>query len=143
VKYLLDTNTCIYVINKKPPSAVNRIRSKHPDEVSISAITIAELEYGVYHSKHIDQNRIALLEFLVPFIILDFDQSAAAVYGSVRASLERKGTPIGQMDLLLAAQALSQQLILVTNNVREFRRVAGLQIENWIGTRRPRQSCAE
>lgn len=134
MKYLLDTNICIYIINKKPPSAVYRIRSKHPDEVSISTITIAELEYGVHRSKHIDQNRIALLEFLVPFMILDFDQSAAAVYGSVRASLERKGTPIGPMDLLLAAQALSQQLILVTNNVREFRRVAGLQIENWIGT---------
>ena len=134
MKYLLDTNTCIYIINKKPPSAVNRIRSKHPDEVSISTITIAELEYGVHRSKHIDQNRIALLEFLVPFMILDFDQSAAAVYGGVRASLERKGTPIGPMDLLLAAQALSQQLILVTNNLREFRRVAGLQIENWIGT---------
>ena len=133
MKYLLDTNTCIYIINKKPPSAVNRIRSKHPDEVSISTITIAELEYGVHRSKHADQNRIALLEFLVPFVILDFDQSAAAVYGSVRASLERKGSPIGPMDLLLAAQALSQQLTLVTNNEREFRRVAGLQIENWIG----------
>ena len=107
MKYLLDTNTCIYIINKKPPSAVDKIRSKHPDEVSISTITIAELEYGVYRSKHADQNRIALLEFLVPFVILDFDQSAAAVYGSVRASLERKGTPIGPMDLLLAAQALS------------------------------------
>ena len=79
------------------------------------------------------ENRIALLEFLVPFVILDFDQSAAAVYGSVRASLERKGTPIGPMDLLLAAQALSQQLILVTNNEKEFRRVAALRIENWIG----------
>ena len=134
MKYLLDTKTCIYIIKKIPPSAVNRIRSKHPDDVSISAITIAELEYGIHRSKHIDQNRIALLEFLVPFMILDFDQSAAAVYGSVRASLERKGTPIGPMDLLLAAQALSQQLILVTNNVREFHRVAGLPLENWIGT---------
>lgn len=133
MKYLLDTNTCIYIINKKPPSAVDKIRSKHPDEVSISTITIAELEYGVYRSKHADQNRIALLEFLVPFVILDFDQSAAAVYGSVRASLERKGTPIGPMDLLLAAQALSQQLILVTNNEKEFRRVAALRIENWTG----------
>lgn len=133
MKYLLDTNTCIYIINKKPPSAVDKIRSKHPDEVSISTITIAELEYGVYRSKHADQNRIALLEFLVPFVILDFDQSAAAMYGSVRASLERKGTPIGPMDLLLAAQALSQQLILVTNNEKEFRRVAALRIENWTG----------
>ncbi len=131
MKYLLDTNTCIYIINKKPPSAVNHIRSKQPDEVAISTITIAELEYGVYRSKHVDQNRIALLEFLVPFLILDFDQSAAAVYGSVRASLEQKGIPIGPMDLLLASQALSQHLILVTNNEREFRRVEGLQTENW------------
>ncbi len=131
MKYLLDTNTCIYIINKKPPSTVNRIRSKQPDEIAISTITVAELEYGVYRSKHVDQNRIALLEFLVPFIILDFDQSAAAVYGSVRASLEQKGIPIGPMDLLLASQALSQHLILVTNNEREFRRVEGLQTENW------------
>ena len=132
MKYLLDTDTCIYIINKKPPSAVNHIRSKQPDEVSVSTFTIAELEYGVYRSKHADQNRIALLEFLVPFAILDFDHSAATVYGSLRATLERKGTTIGAMDLLLAAQAMSQQLILVTNNEREFRRVAGLQIENWI-----------
>ncbi len=131
MKYLLDTNTCIYIINKKPPSAVNRIRSKQPDEIAISTITVAELEYGVYRSKHVDQNRIGLLEFLVPFIILDFDQSAAAVYGSIRTSLEQKGTPIGPMDLLLASQAMSQQLILVTNNEREFRRVEGLQTENW------------
>lgn len=132
MKYLLATNICIYIINKKPSSAVDQIRSKQPDEVSISTITIAELEYGVYRSKYTDRNRIALLEFLVPLVILDFDQSAAAVYGSISASLERKGTPIGPMDLLLAAQAMSQQLILVTNNEREFRCVAGLQIENWI-----------
>jgi tRNA(fMet)-specific endonuclease VapC len=132
MKYLLDTHTCIYIINKKPPSAINRIRSKQLDEISISTITIAELEYGVYRSRYVDRNRIALLEFLVPFDILDFDQSAAAVYGSVRTSLEQKGTPIGPMDLLLASQAMSQQLVLVTNNVREFCRVEGLQIENWI-----------
>jgi tRNA(fMet)-specific endonuclease VapC len=132
VKYLLDTNTCIYIINKKPPSAVNHIRSKQPDEIAISTITIAELEYGVHRSQHVDRNRIALLEFLVPFIILDFDESAAALYGSIRAFLELKGTPIGPMDLLLAALAMSQELVLVTNNEREFRRVEGLQIENWI-----------
>jgi tRNA(fMet)-specific endonuclease VapC len=132
VKYLLDTNTCIYIINKKPPSAVNRIRSKQAEEIAISTITIAELEYGVYRSQRADQNRIALLEFLVPFIILDFDQSAAAIYGSIRASLKSRGTPIGPMDLLLAAQAMSRQLVLVTNNEKEFRRVRGLQIENWI-----------
>ena len=131
MKYLLDTNTCIYIINRKPPSALAHIRSKQPVDVAISTVTIAELEYGVYRSRKTDQNRIALLEFLVPFTILDFDHDAAAVYGSIRALLESRGTPIGPMDLLIAAQALSQDLVLVTNNEREFRRFAGLNIENW------------
>jgi tRNA(fMet)-specific endonuclease VapC len=131
VKYLLDTNTCIYIINKKPPSAVDRIQSKQPEDIAVSTVTIAELEYGVYRSQKVDQNRIALLGFLVPLAILDFDQGAAAVYGSIRSSLEARGTPIGPMDLLIAAQAMSHGLILVTNNEREFGRVDGLGIENW------------
>lgn len=131
MKYLLDTGACIYIIDKKPPSAVARIRSKQPEDVAVSTVTIAELEYGVYRSQRIDQNRIALLEFLVPLTILDFDQGAAALYGGIRASLESKGTPIGPMDLLIAAQAMSQGLVLVTNNEREFSRVEGLEIENW------------
>jgi tRNA(fMet)-specific endonuclease VapC len=132
VKYLLDTNTCIYIINKKPPSAISRIQSKQPEEVAISTVTVAELEYGVHRRQRIDQNRIALLEFLVPLTILDFDQGAAAVYGSIRASLESRGTPIGPLDLMIAAAAMSQGLILVTNNEKEFSRVEGLQLENWI-----------
>jgi len=132
VKYLLDTNTCIYIINRKPPSAVSHIRSRNPDDIAISTVTIAELQYGVNRSQHVDRNRIALLEFLVPFNIIDFSQSVAVVYGSIRASLEAKGTPIGLMDLLLAAQALSEKLILITNNEKEFQRVDGLMIENWI-----------
>jgi tRNA(fMet)-specific endonuclease VapC len=129
--YLLDTNICIYLINKKPPIVLDRIRSKHPDEVAISTITIAELEYGVLRSKYPDQNRIALLEFLIPFSILDFDQIAATHYGYVRQELESKGKPIGPMDLLLAAQALSKNLIFVTNNEKEFIRIKNLRIENW------------
>jgi len=131
VKYLIDTNTCIYIINRKPPSAVAHIRSKQSEDIAVSTVTISELEYGVHRSRKIDQNRIALLEFLVPLIILDFDQVAAAVYGSIRSSLEARGTPIGPMDLLIAAQAVSQGLILVTNTEREFSRIEGLEIENW------------
>lgn len=116
MKYLLDTNTCIYIINKKPSSVVYRIRSKQLEDTAVSTVTIAELEYGVYRSQEIDQNRIVLLEFLVSLTILDFDQAAAAVYGSIRATLESRGTPIGPMDLLTAAQAMSRGLILVTNN---------------------------
>jgi tRNA(fMet)-specific endonuclease VapC len=132
MNYLLDTNTCIYIINKKFPSVIDRIRSKQIDEITISTITIAELEYGVERSQHSDQNRIALLEFLVPFKILAFDQQAATVYGKIRSYLESKGTPIGPMDLLLASQAISHNLILVTNNTREFKRINNLQVENWV-----------
>jgi tRNA(fMet)-specific endonuclease VapC len=132
MRFLLDTNICIYIINRKPHSAIERLRSHQPDDLAISTITIAELEYGVARSRLPDQNRIALLEFLIAFSILDFDQLAAAHYGSIRCSLESRGMPIGPMDLLLAAQARSRNLILVTNNEREFRRVVDLQVENWI-----------
>ncbi len=131
MKYLLDTNICIYIINKKPLSTIERIREKQINEIAISTITIAELEYGVERSQHTDQNRIAVIEFLVPFNILEFDQDAAIAYGKIRKQLESKGTPIGPMDLLLASQALSHHLILVTNNEKEFKRIENLQIENW------------
>jgi len=111
---------------------VGKIGSKRPEEIVISTITIAELEYGVEKSLHPDRNRIALLEFLVPFMILDFDQMATLHYGQIRLSLESKGMPIGPMDMLLAAQARSRNLILVTNNEKEFQRIDGLQIENWL-----------
>ncbi len=132
MNYLLDTNTCIYIINKKPPSAIKKLRAKRPEEVAISTITIAELEYGVARSRFPERNRVALLEFLLPFTILEFDQSAATYYGIIRSSLDRLGKPIGPMDMFLAAQALSRDLILVTNNEKEFQRVEGLHIENWV-----------
>ncbi len=131
MNYLLDTNICIYTINKKPTSVVRKISSKRPEEIAISTITIAELEYGVTKSLQPDQNRAALLEFLIPFIILDFDQVASLYYGQIRMSLESKGMPIEPMDLLLAAQAKSRNLILVTNNEKEFQRIDNLRIENW------------
>ena len=131
MKYLLDTNTCIYVINKKPASVVEKITRKKPEEVGISSITLAELEYGVSHSRYPDRNRVALLQFLFPFMIVDFDQMAAQEYGSIRARLDALGKPIGPMDMLIAAQAKVLELILVTNNEKEFRRVEGLKIENW------------
>jgi len=132
MKFLLDTNICIYIINKKPISVIERLQAKQPHDVAISTITIAELEYGISRSSSPDQNRVALLEFLIPFSILDFDHMAAVHYGSIRCSLEAKGRPIGPMDLLLAAQARSRNLTLVTKNEREFRRVAELKVENWI-----------
>lgn len=131
MNYLLDTNTCIYVINKKPPSVIRRILTKEPEQIAISTITQAELEYGIARSKYPDRNKIALLEFLFPFLLIDFDQIAAVQYGLIRTSLESRGRPIGAMDMLLAAQARSRDLVLVTNNEKEFRRVEGLETENW------------
>jgi tRNA(fMet)-specific endonuclease VapC len=131
MNYLLDTNICLYIIRKKPATVIERVRSKQPGQIAISTITLAELEYGIVRSQYPERNRIALLEFLFPFAILDFNQRACAEYGQIRASLESKGRPIGPMDLLLAAQAKSYHLILVTNNEKEFRRIEGLRIENW------------
>jgi tRNA(fMet)-specific endonuclease VapC len=106
-------------------------RPRRPGQIAISTITLAELEYGVVRSRYPDRNRIALLEFLVPSALLDFDQAAAAEYGRIRSLLESEGRPMGPMDLLLAAQAKSHDLVLVTNNEKEFRRIEGLRIENW------------
>jgi tRNA(fMet)-specific endonuclease VapC len=131
MNYLLDTNICIYIIKKKPPVVLKRVESKQPGQIAISTITLAELEYGIVRSRYPDRNRVALLEFLLPLTILDFDQAASAEYGHIRLSLESKGRPIGPMDLLLAAQASSHGLVLVTNNEKEFKRVEGLRIENW------------
>jgi tRNA(fMet)-specific endonuclease VapC len=135
MNYLLDTNICIYIINKKPSAVLStvlkRVQSKRLGQIAISTITLAELEYGVVRSRYPDRNRTALLVFLVPLAILDFDQAAAAEYGRIRSLLESKKEPIGPMDLLLAAQAKSHDLVLVTNNEKEFRRVEGLRVENW------------
>jgi tRNA(fMet)-specific endonuclease VapC len=131
MNYLLDTNICIYIIKKKPLVVLDRVESKQPGQIAISTITLAELEYGIARSSYPDRNRIAFLEFLLPFNILDFNQAASVEYGRIRSSLETRGRPIGPMDLLLAAQASAHGLVLVTNNEREFKRVKGLRIENW------------
>jgi len=131
MNYLLDTNICIYIIRKKPPAVLKQVQSKQPGQIAISTITLAELEYGIARSRYPDRNRVALLEFLLPFTILDFDQAASVAYRHIRSLLESKGRLIGPMDLLLAAQARSHGLVLVTNNEKEFKRVEGLRIENW------------
>lgn len=131
MRYLLDTNICIYLIKRKPPSVIERLSTLAIEEVAISSITIAELQYGIYKSQYPERNRTALLEFLLPFALLDFDQDAAREYGMVRTQVESQGTPIGAMDMLIAAHARSQSLIMVTNNVQEFQRVEDLTVENW------------
>ena len=130
--YLLDTNICIYVIKRKPVSVVERIRTKSIDQIGVSSITLAELEHGVSKSAFPGRNRIALVEFVTPFRILDFGQSAAHKYGRLRSRLEQAGQVIGPLDLLIAAHAVAENLTLVTNNEREFQRIPNLKIENWV-----------
>ncbi len=131
MKYMMDTNICIYAIKNKPESVIRKILSQNPEDLCISVVTYAELMHGVEKSQAVEKNRIAMSLFLSAITVLDFDGEAAEAYGQIRAELERKGTPIGPMDLLIAGHARSQGLILVTNNTREFARVTGLRIEDW------------
>ena len=131
MKLLLDTNICIYLIKKRPPSVLKRFDALPAGTVAISSITVAELEFGVQKSQYPSQNQQALEQFLLPLAILDFDHEAARTYGRLRAWLETQGKTIGALDMLIAAHALSKGLPLATNNVREFSRVPGLKVLNW------------
>ena len=133
MKYMLDTNIIIYVRNSgKDASVRKRFTSHNPKDICISAITLAELEYGVSNSDRPMENRGHIYEALSNIEVLPFDVSAAAEYGEIRADLKKKGTPIGPNDLLIAAHAKSLGLTLVTNNDKEFKRVKGLKVENWV-----------
>lgn len=134
MKYMLDTNICIYAIKHKPDAVIKKFLSYDPEELCISAVTYAELMHGVEKSMAVERNRIAMSLFLSPITILEFDGHAAEEYGKIKAELEKKGTPIGPMDTLIAGHAKSRGLILVTNNTREFNRVAGLTVENWVSS---------
>ena len=129
--YLLDTNICIYLIKQQPKVVLERLKAHDVSEVGISSGTIAELYYGVAKSKRKKINEVALIKFLSVFEFVPFTDKDATVYGEIRATLERKGKVIGPYDLQLAAQAQARNLILVTNNQKEFGRVPGLQVENW------------
>lgn len=131
MRYMLDTNICIFIIKNKPINVINRFLQLNPDDICISSITYSELSYGVYKSKAIEKNKAALLMFLSSISILPFDDSDAEEYGKVRTKLEKDGTPIGPMDLLIASHAKNRNLIVVTNNTREFERVDDLKIEDW------------
>jgi tRNA(fMet)-specific endonuclease VapC len=130
--YMLDTNICIYIINRRSPSVINIFESMRPHEVKLSAVTLAELEYGASKSEHRERNRRALFGFASPFEIIPFDDTDAEVFGLLRADLERRGVPIGPYDMQIAAQALNRDYSLVTNNIREFERIPRLKLENWV-----------
>lgn len=130
--YLLDTNICIYLIKKRPPEVIERFRQHSPEEVAISTITLFELEFGVQKSQHMQRTKDALARFILPLTLLDIDPPAATEAAVIRAKLERKGTPIGPYDLLIAGLAKSRNMTLVTNDTREFDRIDGLRLQNWV-----------
>ena len=130
MKYMLDTDICIYLINKRPPKVLDRFHRNEVGDIGVSSVTVAELAYGVAKSGS-ERNRAALEGFLLPLEIADFDQKAAWKFGEVRSALERAGKPIGPYDMQIAAHALALGCTVVTNNQREFQRVSGLKVENW------------
>ncbi len=132
LKYLLDTNIVIYVI-KQRPVAVLEIFNRHHGRMAISSITLAELVHGAEKSSDVSRNMAVVEDFVSRLVVLAYDDKAAWQYGNIRATLEKIGQPIGVNDLHIAAHARSNGLTLVTNNLREFERVPGLLLENWVG----------
>jgi len=130
--YLLDTNICIYIINNRNENVVEKIKSIDYGEVYLSSISLAELEYGACKSKESAKTKLALHTFVSPFNIINFDDYDAEVFGLIRSDLEKKGEIIGPYDMQIAAQAISRNLTLVTNNTKEFMRVEKLRLENWV-----------
>lgn len=128
---MLDTNICIYAIKHKPKKVLEELQRHDPSDVCISAVTYAELIHGVEKSAASEKNRLALSLLLANIEIFDFDAKAADCYGKIRAELEKKGSPIGPLDMMIAGHARSLEFTLVTNNMKEFSRVSGLRQENW------------
>lgn len=131
--YLLDTNACIRILNNSSESLVNRLQQHSPEDLFLCAVVKAELIYGAYRSSYVAANLRVLKGFFKPFKSLPFDDSCLEEYGRIRSDLERMGAPIGPYDLMIAATCLAHDLILVTNNTREFSRVVGLQVADWQG----------
>lgn len=131
LRYLLDTNICIYIIKEKPAHTVEIFRQHPFGTIAVSTVTEAELAYGVSKSLFVDKNRTSLKKFLEPLTVIPFSSQSAYEFGRLRSYLEKKGSSIGPYDLMLASQALSDNLTLVTNNEFEFSRVPNLKIENW------------
>lgn len=132
MKLMLDTNICIYIIKQQPAAVLKRFLEYQIGDIGISSITLSELRYGVAKSTHQEKNTKALDEFITPLEVVFFDEEAAHVYGEIRANLEKAGTPIGSMDMLIAAHAVSLGIPLVTNNTREFVRITSLNVIDWI-----------
>ena len=132
MRFMLDTDTCIALIKRKSAKILDKLTSHAPGDVGLSTITLAELRYGVAKSAQKERNSQALDEFLLPLEIADFDEMSAGSYGEVRAALENAGTPMGPLDTQIGAHALSLGAVLVSHNTREFLRIPGLAVEDWL-----------
>ena len=132
ITYLLETNICVYILKQKPFNVFQKFTSIDSYSIAVSSITVAELMYGVHKSNSKDRNLLAVNELLNSVQILDFDHNAASHFGTLKNSLLKKGTPIGPLDMLIAAHAISLNVVLVSNNLKEFNRVEGLLTENWV-----------
>ena len=132
MNFLIDTNICIYIMNKRPSEVIHRFKNIEVGQIGISTITVSELNYGASKSNLRKQNFKRLEEFLAPFEIIPYSQSASKYYGEIRSRLENQGNVICPLDLLIAAHALSENLTLITNNEKEFKRIKSLKVENWV-----------
>ncbi len=131
MRYMLDTNICIYAVKHKPKKVFQRLQEVDPEDICVSSVTYAELVQGVEKSAAIEKNRLALSMLFANIEIMNFDVDAADCYGKIRAGLEKKGSPIGPLDMMIAGHAMSKGYTVVTNNVKEFSKVPGLKIDNW------------
>lgn len=131
--HMLDTNTCIFLMKGKPVSVRDCLAALNEVRVCLSSVVVSELWFGVYNSRLIERNKQALECFLQPFEELAYGGDANRIYGRHRAVLKKAGTPIGSLDMLIAAHALSEDAILITNNIREFSRIEGLKLQDWSG----------
>jgi tRNA(fMet)-specific endonuclease VapC len=132
MRWMLDTNTCIAIIKRQPECALKRLRGKSIGQVGLSSIALGELTYGAQVSARPEQNLQALHEFLLPLEVAPYDEACAFRYGELRLQLKRRGRPIGALDTLIAAHALSIEVVLVTNNTQEFSQASGLRLEDWL-----------
>ena len=131
MRYMLDTNICIFIIRKKSQKVLDRLMKHEPEDICISTITYAELMHGVEKSGAVERNRAVLTQLLSNIEIMNFDDKAAQEYGMIRAKLELQGNPIGPLDTMIAGHARSLGYTLVTNNTKEFHRVENLIVEDW------------
>ncbi|EKD77803.1 MAG: virulence associated protein C [uncultured bacterium] len=132
MKYMLDTNICIYIMKQEPVVVAKKFESFHIGDIVVSSVALSELAFGAYNSQRLEKNLSELKEFMQPIEILSYDENAAYHYGELRAHLKRNGTPVGHADMLIAAHAISINATLITNNLKEFSRIKNVKCKNWI-----------